>query len=106
MADLTKTIEVNAETGKADKQISDIIKKIEQPVKLEIDADIKEVFTTSVKEVLDISKSETYIKTNIILNGISKEIIMIIILTKQKQPTIRQINQLKLYRSKIVVYVN
>ena len=46
-----------------------------------IDADIKEVFTTSVKEVLDISKSETYIKTNIILNGISKEIIMIIILT-------------------------
>lgn len=45
-----------------------------------IDADIKEVFTTSVKEVLDISKSETYIKTNIILNGISKEIIMIIIL--------------------------
>lgn len=45
-----------------------------------ISPEVKQVAVTSVKEVFDISKSETYISTNIILNGIKVDIILILIL--------------------------
>lgn len=41
---------------------------------------IKDLAISSVKEVFDISKSETYVSTNIILNGIKSDIILILIL--------------------------
>lgn len=41
---------------------------------------VKMFVAGNVKEVFDISKSETYIKTNIIVNGIKSDIILILIL--------------------------
>lgn len=41
---------------------------------------IKDLAISSVKEVFDISKSETYVSTNIILNGIKSDVILILIL--------------------------
>ena len=41
---------------------------------------VKELAVASVKEVFDISKSETYVKTNIIVNGIKADILLILIL--------------------------
>lgn len=41
---------------------------------------VKELSVSSVKSVLDISKEETYVKTNVILNGIKADIILILIL--------------------------
>lgn len=40
----------------------------------------KELAITSVREVFDISKQETYVRTNIILNGIKADAILIIVL--------------------------
>lgn len=42
--------------------------------------EIKTLATTTAKEVFDISKSETYVKTNVILNGIKADVILISIL--------------------------
>ena len=42
--------------------------------------EIKELAKTSVKDVFDISKEETYVKTNVILNGIKADVILILIL--------------------------
>lgn len=42
--------------------------------------EVKLLAQTSVKEVFDISKSETYVKTNIILNGIKADMILILCL--------------------------
>ena len=41
----------------------------------------KELAITSVREVFDISKSETYISTNIILNGIKADTTLILVLS-------------------------
>lgn len=40
----------------------------------------KELTLSSIKEVLDISKSESYLKTNIIMNGIKANVILILAL--------------------------
>ena len=42
--------------------------------------EVKELAVTSVRNVFDISKSETYIKTNIIVNGIKSNFILIFII--------------------------
>lgn len=42
---------------------------------------VKELAISEVKEVFEISKSETYVKTNIILNGVKADVILICILT-------------------------
>ena len=39
---------------------------------------VKQLAISSVKEVLDVSKTETYVKTNIIVNGIKSNILLII----------------------------
>lgn len=41
---------------------------------------VKELAVASVKEVFDISKSETYVKTNIIVNGMKADILLILVL--------------------------
>lgn len=43
-------------------------------------AQVKALAISSVKEVFDISKAETYVSTNIILNGIKADVILITIL--------------------------
>ena len=43
--------------------------------------DVKELAVNSVKEVFDLSKSDGYVKTNIILNGIKGNIVLIIALS-------------------------
>jgi len=43
-------------------------------------SEIKELAVASAKEVFDISKSETYVKTNIIINGVKSDILLILIL--------------------------
>ena len=43
-------------------------------------SDIKNEFITSARQVFEISKSETYVKTNILLNGIKADIILIAIM--------------------------
>ena len=58
MADIEKTIKVNADTQQANKQISDVIKKIEEPVKLEIDADVRDAIS-SIKELQNMFKALT-----------------------------------------------
>ncbi|MBQ8044309.1 MAG: hypothetical protein IJ272_09250 [Clostridia bacterium] len=40
---------------------------------------VKELAVTSVKEVFDISKSEAYVKTNIIVNGMKADILFILV---------------------------
>ena len=50
MADAVKTIKVLAETGDAEKSVNNIIKKIETPVKLEVDLDIKNILS-EIKEL-------------------------------------------------------
>lgn len=42
---------------------------------------VKQLAISEVREVFEISKSETYIKTNIILNGIKADVILICILS-------------------------
>ena len=41
---------------------------------------VKQLAITNVKEVLEISKNEAYVKTNIIINGIKLDIMLIILL--------------------------
>lgn len=41
---------------------------------------VKDLAVSSVKQVFDISKSETYVKTNIIVNGMKADILLIFIL--------------------------
>lgn len=43
-------------------------------------AEVKELATSSVKEVLEISKSESYIKTNIIANGVRTNLLLIVLI--------------------------
>ena len=43
--------------------------------------EVKTIAINYVKEVFEISKSETYVKTNIVLNGIKADIILIFILS-------------------------
>lgn len=42
--------------------------------------EVKELAIASVREVFEISKAETYVKTNIILNGVKADIILIAVL--------------------------
>lgn len=58
MADLTKTLELKVETSQAQKQISDVIEEIKNPVELKIDADVKEA-VSSIKELQNIFKALT-----------------------------------------------
>lgn len=44
------------------------------------DTSVKELAASSIKDVLNISKSETYVKTNIILNGVKADALLIIII--------------------------
>ena len=43
-------------------------------------AQVKDLAISSVREVFDISKTETYVSTNVILNGLKADVILIVVL--------------------------
>lgn len=43
-------------------------------------AEVKDLATSSVKKVLEISKSESYVKTNIIANGVRTNLLLIVLI--------------------------